>query len=564
MVYCTEMIVARYCNGGGILGTLFVLLTLTGLTIGCRSTQKAAYTVVRDDSELQQRAAAHAHFAAGVVQQLSGNAAAAADEFLQAAKASPKDADLLLDVSTRLLEARQFPQALEVLKLAAALPEVDALVFVRLGFVYSQLGQDKKALEANEIAVRRMPRFMPARQNLYLGFLQANRPAAALQVLDEAAALSDLDAETLISLAELYSDYSRRVPEQRDASRAKAVRLLERAQANVAGPLTLKLADGFFLLGKTDEAAALYLRFLERERSSQPMQEIVRAKLADIYLRVDERARAAEQLRALIQDNPANAGAHYFLGAIAAEEKRWPEAIAYFHRVLLLQPGFDQARLELATAQLATGDVDEAVQNLEEFRRQKGPSFVAEYLLGLAHHEKKDYAQAIKHLAAAERIAALEETNRLTTMFYFQLGATHERAGEREKAAEYFEKSIALDPQNAEALNYLGYMWAERGENIGRARELIEQALKLEPENEAFLDSMGWVLFQQGEYEGALKYLLEAVAKAEQPDATIYDHLGDAYQALKNMNKAREAWRQSLTVEANPKVQEKLDAAAQP
>jgi len=104
-------------------------------------------------------------------------------------------------------------------------------------------------------------------------------------------------------------------------------------------------------------------------------------------------------------------------------------------------------------------------------------------------------------------------------------------------------------------------MWAEHGENLERARDLIARALKAEPDNPAYLDSMGWVLFKLNQPRDALGYLLKAVDESEEPDATIYDHLGDVYAALKETDKAREAWRKSLAVEANEQVQKKLDAA---
>jgi tetratricopeptide (TPR) repeat protein len=135
--------------------------------------------------------------------------------------------------------------------------------------------------------------------------------------------------------------------------------------------------------------------------------------------------------------------------------------------------------------------------------------------------------------------------------------------GDRRAPATYFEKSLVLAPDNAEALNYLGYMWAEQGENLKRARELIERALKSEPDNDAFLDSMGWVLFKQGDAKAALGYLLQAITKSKKPDATLYDHLGDVYAALKEMDKAREAWAKSLELEPSEVVQKKLSPAAQ-
>ena len=98
-------------------------------------------------------------------------------------------------------------------------------------------------------------------------------------------------------------------------------------------------------------------------------------------------------------------------------------------------------------------------------------------------------------------------------------------------------------------MNYLGYMWAEHGLKLDQARELIEKAVKAEPKNAAYLDSLAWVLFKQKQPQEALPYALKAAELSEKPDATVYDHIGDIYAALKQLEKAREAWRKSLAVE---------------
>jgi len=103
-------------------------------------------------------------------------------------------------------------------------------------------------------------------------------------------------------------------------------------------------------------------------------------------------------------------------------------------------------------------------------------------------------------------------------------------------------------------------MWAERGTNLERARELIEKALKLEPKNAAYLDSLGWVLYKLNQPQEALQYLLKAVELLDEPDATVYDHLGDLYAALKEPEKAVEAWRKSLAVESNEQVRKKIES----
>jgi Tfp pilus assembly protein PilF len=95
---------------------------------------------------------------------------------------------------------------------------------------------------------------------------------------------------------------------------------------------------------------------------------------------------------------------------------------------------------------------------------------------------------------------------------------------------------------------------------LDQAKALIEKALKLDPDNAAFLDSMGWVLYQSNQPEGALTYLLKAVQNSKEPDATVYEHLGDAYQKLKQMDKAREAWRKSNELEPKDSVRQKIEA----
>ena len=101
-------------------------------------------------------------------------------------------------------------------------------------------------------------------------------------------------------------------------------------------------------------------------------------------------------------------------------------------------------------------------------------------------------------------------------------------------------------------------MWAERGENLAEARGMIDKANKLEPKNAAFLDSLGWVLFKLDKPEEALPWMLKAIELNDEPDATLYEHLGDIYSALKNTEKAREAWRKALSIEPNEKVERKL------
>src|SRR2546423_9628622 len=101
-------------------------------------------------------------------------------------------------------------------------------------------------------------------------------------------------------------------------------------------------------------------------------------------------------------------------------------------------------------------------------------------------------------------------------------------------------------------------MWADRGVKLPEAREMIEKAVKKEPKNAAFLDSLGWVLYKLDKPKEALPYLLKSLENSKEPDATLYDHLGDIYSALQQVDKARDAWRKSISIEPNAQIQKKL------
>ena len=115
--------------------------------------------------------------------------------------------------------------------------------------------------------------------------------------------------------------------------------------------------------------------------------------------------------------------------------------------------------------------------------------------------------------------------------------------GDSAQAEEWLEQVLDEFPDNAGAMNDLGYLWADQGKNLRRARRMIQKAVDAEPNNTAYRDSLGWVLFRLEEYPEALSELQKAVAD-KNPDGTTLDHLGDAYLKMHERDKAVESWRQ--------------------
>jgi tetratricopeptide (TPR) repeat protein len=105
------------------------------------------------------------------------------------------------------------------------------------------------------------------------------------------------------------------------------------------------------------------------------------------------------------------------------------------------------------------------------------------------------------------------------------LGVLYDDADEEDKTLRQMLMVIELDPEHASALNYIGYMLAEKGIRLDEAEQYIKRALSLEPESGHIIDSLGWVYYKKGEYERAIAELEKAVQYLPE-DPVVAEHLG--------------------------------------
>jgi Tfp pilus assembly protein PilF len=112
---------------------------------------------------------------------------------------------------------------------------------------------------------------------------------------------------------------------------------------------------------------------------------------------------------------------------------------------------------------------------------------------------------------------------------------------------EAMRKVISLDPKHANALNYLGYTYADLGRNLDEAERLIKEALKYKPNDGYITDSLGWVYYKKGEFDKALIYLKKAVELVPD-DPIMLEHMGDAYLKLNDRQNALKYYKKSLEV----------------
>jgi Flp pilus assembly protein TadD len=128
---------------------------------------------------------------------------------------------------------------------------------------------------------------------------------------------------------------------------------------------------------------------------------------------------------------------------------------------------------------------------------------------------------------------------------FYDRGVALERAGQWDRAETDLKHALELKPEQPLVLNYLGYSWIDRGENLEEGLKMIEKAVELRPDDGYIVDSLGWAHYRMGDYAGAVEQLEKALELVPQ-DPTINDHLGDAYWQSGRLSEARYQWQRAL------------------
>lgn len=196
----------------------------------------------------------------------------------------------------------------------------------------------------------------------------------------------------------------------------------------------------------------------------------------------------------------------------------------------------------LANVLAQRGKTKDAVKAVEKLIEQDPDNIDALLTLAGVYQKGRMYPKAEEALERASEVAE-SKAERVGVLFAF--GALHERAKEYDKAEARFRELIEIDPENASALNYLGYMFADRSIHLDEAHDLIQRALDQEPNNGAYLDSLGWVYYRQDKLELAAKFL-ERSLKQYDSDPVVLSHLGDVYFKQGRVDDAKRHWQRGL------------------
>jgi len=525
-----------------------------------------------------RKAEALAHFVEASALEESGEIEKALQAYRKVLDVDPGQSDLAAHVAILLLRQEHYPEAIDVLKDAIKANPKDAGPYSQLAVIYARyLKKIDQAIDYANQAIRIDPRNIDGYQRLCEIEAAAGQEEKAIQALDRALAVQNNDPAFWAQLGKLYASLVFKTdaePKPADIKRVNAIFKKAADNANDDPAVLKDVADYYAATQQIKEAIPLYLRILEL----QPDDINAREKLATGFVLTNHRTKAIETLEQIIREHPAKYQTYELLAQVLDDEGRalernnqteeakahFSKAAANYEQSLLINP--TRITIYMRLAELLLGPVtkpERAVKILSEARRRFPNVPEISYYLALAQREAKQPQQALGTFAEALHEAELEQSDILNAKFYFHYGATAEQAGLYDKAADLFQKSITLDPENsADACNYLGYMWAEQNMHLDEAEQMIRRALKKEPNNGAYLDSLGWVEFRAGKFEQALTDLQRAAQNMTRDDPVVFEHLGDTYLKLNRVANAVESWQKVLVLDPqNRKIAEKIDNA---
>lgn len=443
------------------------------------------------------------------------------DRVTAAVSGFPDDPVLLALYGDLLALHQRLDEAIEVFARIEALNPSDPQLRQKLALSLLAVGDSGRAIELLEEAVERQPDNF--RLHLYLAELhqREKNPDAAIAHYRSAMELRPDVEEIYLQLASML------ITRERQDEAREIIRLTRERWP--ADHRAVEL-EAFLLLQSRDyaQSAALF-----REAESMFTTHTGRPILARFYVNAaianqmsTNQTESVRLLRTGMQQNP--------------------EVIRQY-MALALQAQSGSFRLSSSI------DVLESAPDL--LPRDSASST----LLGLLNLRAEKYPAAIAHLEDSERLAIeAGDEEELNEQFYFWLGSACERNKDYDRAAEYFLQAINLQPDYADAHNYLAYMNAERGVMLEEAYDHVGVALAVEPDNPAFIDTRGWIYFKQGKFEEALADIQRAVDLLPD-DETITEHLGDIHLALGNEEEAVVWWKKSYALsQTNDAVKQKL------
>jgi tetratricopeptide (TPR) repeat protein len=509
------------------------------------------------------------HLLLGRLYRLNNDLEKAESEFKTAVKLQPDSEEAVTTLAYLYNEEGDSTRAIQALN---SVPDASrsARLYSALGYTYEQQLNYKDAIAAYRHAIELDRDNLDAIRGLAQNLLNDGQTDAAMEQYKIIADANPEDAQTYIQMAKIF---------QRQGKFDAALDTLKKAESLLPDLIEVpyQIATVYQAQGRFDEAAQTLQKLLEKtekpdnsytqgERSNRA---VFLERLGSIYRDQGNSQAALDTFRKMLPlgDDNAKSGYQEIIDTYR-ENKQWPQATAAAKEAVQKIPNDRSLKLVLASQLADSGQPDVALAQVKAML--KGNADDREVYLALAnmYSRLKRWSDAEEALNKAGELSTKAEDKEYVT---YIKGSVYERQKKYDEAEQAFKQVLAVHPQNAATLNYLGYMLADRGVRLEEALGYIKKAVELEPANGAYLDSLGWAYFKLGKYDLAEENLSKAIQRTPN-DPTVQDHIGDVYQktgrlrlAALHWERALTEWNKTVSAEVEPaevaKVAKKLESA---
>ena len=420
----------------------------------------------------------------------------AAEQYISVHNQDPEEVNSLLLLSELYLHQNKLDEAEQVLKKLLAVKGRSYPAHVMLARIY--LNNKKYSLSAEE----------------YQKALDISR-----------------SVDLLMEMSEVYT-------QQGDDDRVIAIyrEILEQDQGNERA--SLALINSLLIQNKEKEAVEELNRL--KALSEEPGR--VDLSIARLYARLEKYDQAIVILRQFL-DRKNAPDARYLLAVILTQAEQYDKAVTELQMINSDAEVYESAIVLQVRVLRFLDRTEQAVEVLEKAIQHEQGRSPDMYVMLAALYQLQGKVD-LGRSTFARALSAFPENDELL----YDYGLFLDTLGSLEEALTLMQELIKRQPEHGEALNYVGYSWADKSIHMDKALEYIQRAVKLKPDNAYIRDSLGWVYYKLGRLEEARQALEEAVRLASEDDPTIFDHLGDVYLEMGRKKDALRAYNKALSL----------------
>lgn len=280
-------------------------------------------------------------------------------------------------------------------------------------------------------------------------------------------------------------------------------------------------------------------------------------KYFDLFPNPEALQKAKELAKIVSEAHPSDPKSFALYGDILYQNDDLKNAKVAYENALALNKNTYAIWDQLLRIQLYFNDTKGIIANGEEAITLFPNQYELYFYTALAYLQEKKFEPAINYFNLALTFDV--ENKAAKVQIFSSLGDAYQAQKKYKESVIAFEKALYLDPDNAYTLNNYAYYLSLRNEDLAKAEQMSAKSNRIESENASFQDTYAWILFKLGRYEEAKIWMEKAVVN--NPNSAIqFEHLGDIYFKLGDLNNALESWEHALSLDKNNSmVQKKIN-----